>query len=53
LAVTKGEIWGLVGKNRDSARQVDVRQPFFYHLIKTAIASLPPHAEWSDRYVYF
>lgn len=45
LAVTKGEIWGLLGKNRDSARQVDVRQPFFYHLIKTAIASLPPHAE--------
>ena len=40
LAVTKGERLGLLGKSRDEAKQVDVRQPPYYQLIKAALRAI-------------
>ena len=40
LAVTKGDRLGLLGTSRDNAQSVDVTQPHYYQLIKTALAEL-------------
>ena len=40
LAVTKGDRIGLLGTTRDNAQSVDVTQPHYYQLIKTALAVL-------------
>ncbi len=40
LAVTKGDRVGLLGTSRDNAQSVDVTQPHYYQLIKTALAEL-------------
>ncbi len=40
LAVTKGDRIGLLGTSRDNAQSVDVTQPHYYQLIKTALAVL-------------
>jgi single-stranded-DNA-specific exonuclease len=40
LAVQQGQKTGLLGNSRDSAREVDVSQPFFYNLIIEAKKSL-------------
>lgn len=40
LAVQKGQRLGLLGERRETAVQVDVTQPHYYSLIKTALAAL-------------
>ena len=40
LAIKKGDRFGLLGTNRDNARQIDVTKPPYFHLIKTAITIL-------------
>ncbi|MDY6938619.1 MAG: single-stranded-DNA-specific exonuclease RecJ [Cyanobacteriota bacterium] len=40
LVVEKGKKIGLLGKQRDSAREVDVSAPHFFNLIKAAMRSL-------------
>jgi hypothetical protein len=40
LAVKQGQKFGLIGKSRHDARQVDVSQPYFYNLIKAAMNAL-------------
>lgn len=40
LAIKKGDRFGLLGTTRDNARQIDVTKPPYFHLIKTAIATL-------------
>ncbi|MCW6036733.1 single-stranded-DNA-specific exonuclease RecJ [Spirulina subsalsa FACHB-351] len=40
LAVVRGQRRGLLGENRDSAREVDVTQAPFYDLIKAALVAL-------------
>jgi hypothetical protein len=40
LAVKQGQKMGLLGKNRQDARQVDVSKPPFYNLIKAAMSAL-------------
>lgn len=45
LAVRQGSKTGLLGKSRDDAQEVDVRQPHFYDLIKAAMAALNRAAE--------
>ncbi|MEB3273508.1 MAG: DHH family phosphoesterase [Prochlorothrix sp.] len=43
LAVQEGQTTGLLGADRDSARSIDVQDPFFYHLIQAAVAALQPY----------
>lgn len=40
LAVRQGEKIGLLGKTREDAKEVNVSEPFFFNLIKTALAAL-------------
>lgn len=40
LAVRRGQKIGLLGTTRDNAKEVDVTQPCYYQLIKTALAAL-------------
>lgn len=40
LVVHQGNRIGLLGKNRETAREIDVTQPHYYHLIKTALTYL-------------
>lgn len=40
LAIKQGDRFGLLGTSRDNARQIDVTKPPYFHLIKTAIATL-------------
>jgi single-stranded-DNA-specific exonuclease len=40
LAVTRGQKTGVLGMSRKDAKEVDVRQPPFYELIKTAVKAL-------------
>ena len=40
LAVKKGDRFGLLGTSRDNAQSVDVTQPPYYQIIKTALAAL-------------
>ena len=40
LAVRQGEATGLLGMTREDAKEVNVREPFFFDLIKTALAAL-------------
>jgi len=40
LAVEQGKPTGLLGKNRQSAKIVDISQPFYYHLIRSACQAL-------------
>ena len=40
LAVRQGEKVGLLGKTREDAKEVKVSEPFFFNLIKTALAAL-------------
>ena len=40
LVVQKGQRIGLLGKNRQQAREVNVTEPRFYTLIKVAIKAL-------------
>ncbi|NEO26156.1 MAG: single-stranded-DNA-specific exonuclease RecJ [Kamptonema sp. SIO4C4] len=40
LAVTRGQRRGLLGENRETAKEVDVTQPKFYALIKAALSAL-------------
>ncbi|MDY7024542.1 MAG: DHHA1 domain-containing protein, partial [Cyanobacteriota bacterium] len=40
LAIQAGQETGLLGKNRDSAKIVDISQPFYYHLIRAACQAL-------------
>ncbi|MDY6803365.1 MAG: single-stranded-DNA-specific exonuclease RecJ [Cyanobacteriota bacterium] len=40
LAVRQGEKIGLLGKSRLDAKEVNVSEPFFFNLIKTALAAL-------------
>jgi single-stranded-DNA-specific exonuclease len=40
LVVQKGQKIGLLGKNREQAREVNVTEPHFYTLIKVAIKAL-------------
>ncbi len=40
LAVRQGEATGLLGMSREDAKEVNVRKPFFFELIKTALAAL-------------
>ncbi|MEQ8997283.1 MAG: single-stranded-DNA-specific exonuclease RecJ [Coleofasciculus sp. B1-GNL1-01] len=40
LVVQKGQRTGLLGFKRDDAKQVDVTQPHYYHLIKAATRAL-------------
>jgi single-stranded-DNA-specific exonuclease len=44
LAVRQGNRMGLLGKNRETAQQVDVTQPHYYHLIKAALNKLNQEA---------
>ncbi|WP_041229606.1 single-stranded-DNA-specific exonuclease RecJ [Rippkaea orientalis] len=40
LAVTKGQRKGLLGTNRETAKEVDITQPHYYQLIKAAMGIL-------------
>jgi single-stranded-DNA-specific exonuclease len=40
LAVRQGDRTGLLGSQRDNAVPVDVSQPHYYQLIKTAMQAL-------------
>ena len=40
LAVSKGDPTGLLGKSRDEAKQVDVRKPPYFQLIKLALRAI-------------
>jgi len=40
LAVRRGEATGLLGMSREDAKEVNVREPFFFDLIKAALAAL-------------
>ena len=40
LAIKKGDRFGLLGTTRDNAQPIDVTKPPYFHLIKTAIATL-------------
>lgn len=40
LAIEKGQKIGLLGTSRENARQVNVSEPRFYHLIKAAMKAL-------------
>ena len=40
LAIEQGNKIGLQGKKREASKQVDVSQPYFYNLIKTAMSAL-------------
>ena len=40
LAIQQGKKFGLLGKNRNDARKVDVSKPRFFHLIKAAMNAL-------------
>lgn len=40
LAIQQGQRIGLLGTKRENATEIDVSQPFFYKLIKAAIAAL-------------
>ena len=40
LAVSKGDRTGLLGKSRDQAKQVNVTQPPYFHLIKAAVQAI-------------
>ena len=40
LAVSQGERTGLLGKSRDKAKLVNVTQPPYFHLIKTALEAI-------------
>jgi single-stranded-DNA-specific exonuclease len=40
LAVNKGQRTGLLGTNRENAKEVDVTQKPFYQIIKTALKAL-------------
>ncbi|MEL7036256.1 MAG: single-stranded-DNA-specific exonuclease RecJ [Cyanobacteria bacterium J06592_8] len=40
LAIQAGQKTGLLGKNRDSAKIVDISQPFYHHLIRAACHAL-------------
>ncbi|WP_375340310.1 single-stranded-DNA-specific exonuclease RecJ [Okeania sp.] len=40
LAIQQGKKFGLLGKSRNYAKQVDVSQPRFFHLIKAAMNAL-------------
>lgn len=40
LAVEQGKKFGLQGKNRESSKEVNVAQPYFYNLIKAARSAL-------------
>lgn len=40
LAVSKGNQTGLLGKSRDEAKEVDVRKPHYFQLIKLALRAI-------------
>ncbi|NES05628.1 MAG: single-stranded-DNA-specific exonuclease RecJ [Okeania sp. SIO2F4] len=40
LAIQQGNKFGLLGKSRNNAQEVDVSQPRFFHLIKAAMNAL-------------
>lgn len=40
LAIQQGQKTGLLGKNRQSAKIVDISEPFYYHLIRAACHAL-------------
>ncbi len=40
LAVRRGEATGLLGTSREDAKEVNVREPFFFELIKAALDAL-------------
>ena len=40
LAVTQGDRTGLLGKSRDTAKEVNVTQPPYFQLIKTALKAI-------------
>ena len=40
LAVSQGDRTGLLGKSRDEAKQVNVTQPPYFHLIKAALQAI-------------
>jgi len=40
IAIEQGKRFGFQGKKRESSKQVDVSQPYFYNLIKAAISAL-------------
>ena len=40
LAVCPGSSEGLLGTNRDNAQKIDVTQPYFHQLVKTALTAL-------------
>ncbi len=40
LAIQQGKKFGLLGKSRNDAKEVDVSQPRFFHLIKAAMNAL-------------
>ena len=40
LAIQQGKKFGLLGKSRNDAKQVDVSKPHFFHLIKAAMNAL-------------
>ena len=46
LAVSKGNPTGLLGKSRDESKQVDVRKPPYFQLIKLALQAI----EQEDRH---
>ena len=40
LAIRQGQKFGLLGKTREDAKQVDVSEPFFFNLVKAAVSAL-------------
>ncbi|WP_040655024.1 hypothetical protein [Rubidibacter lacunae] len=40
LAVRQGETLGLLGRDRATARPIDISQPYFFNLIKAALGAL-------------
>lgn len=40
IAINQGEKFGLQGKKRETSREIDVSQPYFYNLIKAALSAL-------------
>ncbi|KMW70913.1 hypothetical protein WN50_31685 [Limnoraphis robusta CS-951] len=40
LAIQQGQKTGLLGKNRQEAKIVDISEPFFHHLIRAACHAL-------------
>lgn len=40
IAIEQGKKFGFQGKKRENSKQVDVSQPYFYNLIKSAISAL-------------